>query len=387
MRLILDTDQHVTPPKDFWTSRMSAKFADVAPRVIETEDGYEAWSFEGGRDLHAFGLENVGGRDPSTLSWYTRYEDLDVACYDPVARIGAMDVDGVDAALLFASVAGRCAVTQDDELYEASFVAYNNGIREWADAGDPRRMFPAAIIPCRGLDMAMTELERVAGMGFKHFLGIMSPRGVARPGPEDHPFWALAQETGMTVSLHGGGVTGRFPAVPAEGPKKVATPPVRDQITIAAGRSGGMGVQTTLASFVFHGLFEHFPDLKFALIETSCGWFPTFVERLDAAYVAHRDLVADPADVKQLPSEYLSRLRMNFDRETEGFAWRDRIGVDRLMFGTDYPHIGSYWPHSRYYLHLLLRELPSDQVDAILWRNGADLYGIEAPVPAASAAA
>jgi predicted TIM-barrel fold metal-dependent hydrolase len=382
MPRILDTDQHVTPPKDFWLSRMPAKYRDVAPCVVELDDGTEAWSFEGGKDLHAFGLENVGSRDPTTLSWSTRYDELDPAFYQPAARIAAMDTDGVDAALLFASVAGRCAVTGDDDLYRECFRAYNDGIWEWAQEGDARRMFPAAIIPCRSLATATDELRRVLDMGFRHMLGIMSPNGYSRPGPDDLPFWSLVEDSGIVVSLHGGGVGGRFPSTPAEpGAPRVATPPVRDQITIAAGRSGGMGVQATLALFVFAGLLERFPSLKLALIETSAGWYPSFVDRLDSVYLAHRDLLATGPRLTRLPSEYLRETRVNFDRETEAITLRDGIGGDHLMFGSDYPHIGSYWPSSRYYLRLLLKELPTPDVEAILWGNAAALYGIS-PVDA-----
>ena len=96
-------------------------------------------------------------------------------------------------------------------------------------------------------------------MGFRHFLGVMSPNGTSRPTADDDPFWALVEETGLVMSLHGGGVGARFPAAAAPATPGVATPPVRDQITIAAGRSGGMGVQTTLALFVFSGLSSAFP--------------------------------------------------------------------------------------------------------------------------------
>jgi predicted TIM-barrel fold metal-dependent hydrolase len=139
-----------------------------------------------------------------------------------------------------------------------------------------------------------------------------------------------------------------------------------------------MGVQTTLALFVFSGLFERFPGLKVALIETSAGWYPSFVERLDAAYKVHRSLLAEGSRLGRLPSEYLQEVRVNFDRETGARFLCDHIGPDRLMFGTDYPHIGSYWPYSRYYLGLLLKQCPPDDVDDILWGNAAQLYGISA---------
>ncbi|MDE3077139.1 MAG: amidohydrolase family protein, partial [Chloroflexota bacterium] len=196
-----------------------------------------------------------------------------------------------------------------------------------------------------------------------------------RPVPEDGPFWALVEETGMVVSMHGGAVG---PGVP---PKQVgpvqAAPPVRDQEMIAAGRAAALGVQQSLGLFVLTGLFERFPKLKVALIETSAGWLPSFMEQLDAIYLRNRPLLEPAQRLKQLPSEYLAAIKISIDREVDAIRHRERIGVHRIMVGTDFPHIGSFWPHSRYYLDLLFRDVPADEVQAITWENGASLYGIE----------
>src|SRR2546421_5461641 len=112
--LIFDTDQHLTPPPDLWTSRMPRKYQDTAPRVIELEDGTQAWSVEGGADIILFGLQNVEGTDASTFSWRTRYDRIRPAAYEPQARLKAMDIDGVQATLLFPS-ACRFGNIQDDD--------------------------------------------------------------------------------------------------------------------------------------------------------------------------------------------------------------------------------------------------------------------------------
>src|SRR5262249_4780297 len=106
MQRFFDTDQHITPPPDFYAKHMPAKFKDVAPHVVDLEDGSQAWSFDGGAILHQFGLENTGGESPTGYSWAVRYDKLDPAYYDPKARIDAMDRDGVAACLLFASTTG-----------------------------------------------------------------------------------------------------------------------------------------------------------------------------------------------------------------------------------------------------------------------------------------
>jgi predicted TIM-barrel fold metal-dependent hydrolase len=83
--------------------------------------------------------------------------------------------------------------------------------------------------------------------------------------------------------------------------------------------------------------------------------------------------------LNRLPSEYARMVKISVDRELQGVKYREQIGVDNLMFGTDYPHIGSFWPHTRQYLDLLLNDVPDDEVDKILWRNAAELYGVAEP--------
>src|SRR5262249_17499953 len=90
MQRFFDTDQHITPPPDFYAKHMPAKFKDVAPHVVDLEDGSQAWSFDGGAILHQFGLENTGGESPIGYSWAVRYDNLDPAYYDPRARVDAM---------------------------------------------------------------------------------------------------------------------------------------------------------------------------------------------------------------------------------------------------------------------------------------------------------
>jgi predicted TIM-barrel fold metal-dependent hydrolase len=291
-------------------------------------------------------------------------------------RITAMDRDGVDVTLLFASTIGAAAGTRDDDLYEATFVAYNSAVIEWAADGDARRILPAAIIPVRGLDMATRELRRVAGLGFKHIMAVMSPSRANRPVPADDPFWDLVEEYGLVVSMHGGAVGPGAPPARSDGPARAA-PPVRDQELIAAGRAAALGVQQSLGLFALTGLLERHAGLKIGLIETSAGWLPSYLEQLDALYLRNRPLMNGETQLKMLPSEYLSRIKISVDREVDAVRHRDRIGVERLMVGSDYPHIGNYWPHTRYYFDLLFRDVPEDEVQAMVWANGASLYGAE----------
>ncbi len=369
---IFDTDHHVTPPPDMWTSRMAKKYQDIAPRVVDLPDGGQAWSFDGGSIMHLFGLENVGGVEPTQLSWKANYNDLPKSYYDPQARLETMDRDGIDVALLFPSVAGQAAAIYDDDIYFAHVQAYNDGIWDWAQEGDPKRMLPAAHLPNRGVELAMQELDRVAKKGFVHLQFTGSPSGSPLPVAGDDPFWAMVEETGFVVSMHGGGSAGRpKPKAPSQG---TPAPPVRDQETIAAMRSSGLGAQTALGLVILSGVLERFPKLKVSLIETSTGWLPQFLNQLDAVYTQHRWL--GEQKLSRLPSEYAKQVLISVDREIQGIKHRHQVGVDNITFGTDYPHIGSFWPHTRFYIDLLFNGVPEDEREKILWSNAATMYGV-----------
>lgn len=369
---IFDTDHHVTPPPDMWTSRMPKKYQDIAPRVVDLPDGGQAWSFDGGAIMHLFGLENVGGREPTELSWKTHYDELPKSYYEPQARLEAMDRDGIDVALLFPSVAGQAAAIYDDDILFAHIQAYNDGIWDWAQEGDPKRMLPAAHLPNRGVELAMQELDRVVKKGFVHFQYSGSPSGSPLPVAGDDPFWAMVQETGIVVSMHGGSSAGRpKPKAPA---KATPAPPVHDQEMIAAMRSSGLGAQTALGVMILSGVLERFPKLKVSLIETSTGWLPQFLNQLDAVYTQHRWL--GEQKLSRLPSEYAKQVLIGVDREIQGIKHRHQVGVDNITFGTDYPHIGSFWPHTRFYIDLLFDGVPEDEREKILWSNAATMYGV-----------
>lgn len=357
---------------------MPSKYAALAPQLVELEDGTHAWSFEGGAHLHLFGLENVGGKDPADLNWRVNYNELPTAYYQPQARLEAMDVDGIDAALFFPSVAGHCSVIHDDTLYEESLKAYNDMAWDWCQQGDPARMLPTALIPVLGLQPAMKELERVAQKGFRHFQFFISPTGDPFPTPADDPFWALAAESGLVVSMHGGG-RGRV-KMSAEAVEKARKTPVvpkppDSQIPIAAGRAAGLGAPQSLALMIGTGVLERHPTLKVALIETSAGWLPSMLERMDAEHTRHRWL--HEMRLKLMPSEYFERqVKISIDREIAGVKYRHQIGVDHLMFGTDFPHIGAYYPHTRHFIDVAFDAVPEGERQAILWDNAAQLFEV-----------
>ncbi|MSQ24973.1 MAG: amidohydrolase [Dehalococcoidia bacterium] len=374
--MYLDTDHHIIEPPGFWTGRFSTQFADRAPVFVRHPKLGSGWSWDNGKTLRAMGLQSSSSEDPRKLHDVKQIEEIDPGCYDPRKRIEVMDVDGAQACLLFpASIPPAFyASLQDDAFYAECARVYNDAVMDWAVAGDASRILPAAYIPMCDLPSAAAEQRRAVDMGFKHYLFNMYPSGSPVPTPADDPFWAQVQETGMTVSMHGFR-GGHRPSKTATAPLVWSGPGKPSQEMTAAGRGAGLGSTAPLVGFVLSGVMERFPGLKMALIETSTGWLPYLAERMDALYTQHRWL-AD-RKLQRLPSEYLLQLYANFDREWLGVKHRQaHVGSDRLLFGTDYPHIGSFYPHTRFYIELVLQGVPAAEQEKILWSNGARLYGL-----------
>ncbi len=375
-----DTDQHLTEPPDFWTGRFSKKHSDMAPTFMHHAELGPGWSWDGGQTVRPMGVQSVGSEDPRKIGNFKSFEELDPACYDAKERIAAMDIDGAQACLLFPSGVNFFHGLPNEDFYVECASVYNDAALDWAAEGDATRIHPAAVIPINNLESGANELKRVAKKGFKHYIINRWPSAGEIPLPEDDPWWDLVQETGIVVDLHGFG-QGR--------PKALAAPQLKAngkqlkgmaqmgvaQEMVAAGRGAGLGISGPLVALIMTGVLERYPDLKLALIETSLGWVPYLAEQMDQLWLRHRWLT-DETKLSRLPSEYLGDIHVNFDREYLGVDYREFIGVDKILFGTDYPHIGSFYPHSRFYIQLVMRGVPEAEQEMMLWSNAASLYGV-----------
>ena len=375
-----DTDQHLTEPPNFWTGRFPKKHADLAPTFMHHPELGPGWSWDGGQTVRPMGVQSVGSEDPRKIGNFKSFEDLDPACYDPKERIAAMDIDGAQACLLYPSGVNFFHGLPDEEFYVECASVYNDAAMDWAAEGDASRIHPAAVIPINNIESGMNELKRVAEKGFKHYIINRWPSAGEMPLPEDDPWWDLVQETGIVVDLHGFG-RGR--------PEPMAAPQLKAggvalkgmaqlgfaQEMVAASRGAGLGISGPLVALIMTGVLERYPGLKLALIETSLGWMPYLAEQMDSIWLRHRWL-SDETKLNRLPSEYLQSVHVNFDREYLGVDYRQFIGVDRILFGTDFPHIGSFYPHSRFYIQLVMRGVPEHEQEMMLWSNAASLYGV-----------
>ena len=144
---------------------------------------------------------------------------------------------------------------------------------------------------------------------------------------------------------------------------------------------GGMSHVFSMATgamtdMIFTGVFERFPELKVCWIETGVGWIPHLLEQMDDRYWRNRSWGNIP--ISEPPSFYWFRnLSATFITDRFGVANRHGVGVDNIMWSTDYPHHGNDWPYSRKVISDTMAGVPQDERQKILAGNAIRIFHLE----------
>jgi predicted TIM-barrel fold metal-dependent hydrolase len=135
-------------------------------------------------------------------------------------------------------------------------------------------------------------------------------------------------------------------------------------------------VQLSLANMIFAGVFERHPTLKVVSLEHEIAWAPHFLQTMDYTYTqrARRSQWYRFHDAA-LPSDFFHRnVMISFQEDALGLRLRDVVGVGNLVWGSDYPHAESTFPHSRRILDQLFAGVPDAERTQILDTNATALY-------------
>ena len=381
---VVDAAQYIVEPPDLWSSRVAAKHKKLAPKVVAMPDGGEGWAYEDGAWLRPLGLEVSAGHSPTDVQDHGyRYDGIRKGMYDPKERLNDMRVDEVGVASIFPTYGLDVRSIDNPELHIACVEAYNDGLMDWAKAGDPDRLVPHALIPAVGLDPATAELKRVAKLGYRGIVFSGWPAAGEKPQAAEEAFWALCAEAGIVIDLVRGGPleADRTPTAPQRyvGPgsrAQAADPPLEIVWTQAATTKN-----LNLTWFVLTGILDRHPTLQLALIDAGAGWLPTCSELIDWNYRYAQFLAF--AKLKHTPGEYIRRqVKATIRNERHTVESRADVGVKALMWSSSYPNSTSSWPSSRMTIEDEFAGVPDDERRRILGENCAELYGL--PVPAAA---
>jgi predicted TIM-barrel fold metal-dependent hydrolase len=308
-------------------------------------------------------------------------DDLHPSCYDAVERLKVMDEVGVYAAALYPNInvihKEVHSGIDDPEFKYETIAAYNDWLVEWASVA-PERLLAIAIVPHFDPVVGAKEVYRAKELGHRGVVMSGLPQLHGEPYLADRywdPVWAAAEETGLPVSFHLG-----------VGPNPAPDMPARVAVEGVAGFSNHavvdmlLGNATSCADLLMSGILPRFPGIRFVSAEGGIGWVNFMLETLDYHF--------DRLETRQERPEFEERPSFYFRRQVWVTYWFEKmyqhhvdlIGADRILVETDYPHVTALEPGDIDWVRNHgLADVSDDVKEHILWRNAAELYGVNVP--------
>jgi predicted TIM-barrel fold metal-dependent hydrolase len=280
--------------------------------------------------------------------------------YPADAYVAALEADGVAAALLFPSVGLGTYQTAPSEILTPIARTYNDWLLKEFCAYSPEQLKGAAMINVDNIDDAIAEMNHSAKNGAACFLFPVDPAAGSRyDEPRYDRLWGAAASLGLPVVLH------------VQAMRSIqGRAPVFDLLRHA---SLPTHLQMTLAELALSGVLARHPNLKIGAVEFGASWMPYLMEQVDAAYLAS----SDRANLGgALPSDLLRRsVFLVFQEDPAAIALRDRIGMNRMLWGNDFPHAESTFPCSEAVVARQLTGVSAEEAHLFTAKNAAELFG------------
>lgn len=355
---LIDGDAHVNEPPTLWSERVPAEFRDRAPRMEHFDEG-DAWVLEGVTDPINFGLNASAGMDAGVAKQWVRWEDVRKGGYDPAARLEEMDRDGVDAEVLYPTprLSHSFIASKDADFHLAMVRAYNDWLVEFV-SHDPKRLGAVIIVPNRGVDEAVAEVKRLADKpGVVAALIGCYPHGDLEISPDDDPVWEKLAEVDLPAAIH----VAMIDSMPVAHAKRYP------------GDVRFYDAPKRMLQLIYTGVFDRVPDLKVVFAEVDCGWVPYFREQMDDKYLRLRS--STDFGIKHTPGEYLDKhVGFTYIMDHHAVQSRHQVGLHNLMWSSDFPHMGSDWPHSWKTIQADFANVPGNERELILSGNAQRFY-------------
>jgi predicted TIM-barrel fold metal-dependent hydrolase len=358
---LISSDSHVTMPDEAWQEYLDPQFRDRAPIVEVTDEG--AFRIFEGRRTPVNTLNNLAGKKPEEFTLNVRkLEEHRAGASDPVERVKDMDIDGVDAEVLYV---GGPLMTPDQEFRLNSVRGYNRWLADFSSHA-PDRLLGMAAIPIDTPELAVAELRFAKEAGLRGgYLPLFPPQGDYSE-EKWNPMWEAFIEVGFPVGLH---VGGRRPGTPVadlfESAPRFMTGLVMSKLTMAES-----------VSELIHGLvMQRYPELVFISVEAQIGWISFFHYYADHIWEKHRYWTK--SELQEPPSFYFKRqVFATFMEDPVGLRERHEIGIDNIMWASDYPHSETTWPNSKSLTDEWSAPFGDEDKAKILWQNCARIFGM-----------
>lgn len=380
---VLDSDLHTMEPDGLWEQYLEEPFKRFAPRFTRPAEGAPNQPIIRIGDVEIAEMSKrprtaVVGKSLQERAFarHPHYAVAHARGYDAATHLQAMDIEGIDVAVIYGT-RGRQVLMHDDlepQVAAALARAHNNWTRDFC-AADPGRLKFAAQLAFHDVPAAVAEARRaVRELGAIAVIGNPNPiHGRHVHDPEFEPLWDALEELGVPVGFH---PTGQSSLRDDIARRYLDTP--NGRVIGVAGRNP-IELMMAFGSMAAGGVLERHPGLRCAFLEGTCGWLPWYLWRLDEAWEKFGP--GSEIQISELPSQYFFR-QCYIATDADEKPLRqvvEAIGDDNIVVSTDYPHSDGLFPVA---IEEFVRlEGVSDKTKAkILWDNCARLYKLPAGV-------
>jgi len=388
--LLISSDCHAGGLPSAYEEYLPKKYHEAATRwwlSYAKEMMHRAGTFfdQEAVDLYADQVGEGGGRMKAMTTVETRPDDDEILRmltdasspfaprrgeFDADVRLAELEADGIAAEVIFPQMAPfgaglmqyRHAIPPEHNLEGNR--AYNRWLADLCGR-NPGRHAGVALINVDDIDVSVQEIRDAKEAGL--WGGVLLPSSTGTHPfyhhPRYEPIWAVCEELELPLQSHSGWS-------PDYGDVPAATAMYISEVDMWAHRP--------FAALMWSGAFERHPNLKYVLTETGCSWILEALRVLE--FKADLPIFQHfTKDLSLRPREYFERqcfLGASFLPAHEG---RDRhaIGLDKLMWGSDYPHLEGTWPNTMKALHDTFGDYPEEETRAILGTNAAEVYGFD----------
>lgn len=384
----ISADSHVVESEAVFTG-LAERFGDDAPRVIGAGTVKDSivipakgskgirrrMGFAGMRLREGVEIRRRPGHKPEVDDMTDTeaqrilalgYDGLRAGIRDGALRHEDQDEDGITAEFLYPGFFGLFSF-ENTELLVACQKNYNDWLHDYAAASNGR-LFGLAAIPIQDIDAAAEELDRVIKMGFKGgCIPCTAPPERPYSDPAYDVIWARAQEARFPLSMHVG--TNAY-VPPGFREKRVNRDETADYAASAT------TIQRTLVDLMCRGPAERFPTMNWVVGEFNAGWIAHWLDRVDQG-INREHRFRNTEYTGERPHEVWRRqFYATLEDDRPALLTREIIGVDNLMWGSDYPHVDSTWPCSMQVIDEVFEGIPVEDRNKITHDNVRTLYGI-----------
>lgn len=363
MSLIISADSHVLEPGDLWSKALGKRFGDKVPHMMKNFSGHEGSFFYLGRPGEAARVDEL----VNAVDDDERLKSLIRAGCDSAFRLTLMEKDGVAAEVLNPTWGLWIPRIPEAALRQACAEVFNDWIVDYSKV-DPARLLGVGIVPLDDPEWAIKEVNRIIRGGVRGVMVATQPIEGAPPYRNAlyNPVWAALEEAQIPVTLHI--VTGRV-----RDPFTYHGADERGEVPRSFIELFGEAAPVLANEFIFGGIFDRFPNLKIMLSEYDASWLPILKYRVERI-----ETFPGLIKLKKPANAYVEEnVFVGFINDPLATKLRYEIGIDRLMWGSDFPHPPSPYPNTQQRIQELLGELSAAEREAMICGNVSRLYNID----------